>query len=144
MEPSTSLMIHLCLAQWIWDPCPMYLSQMRPFSYLACKIQCPFFPKTREHVSTVFRSISDDFRPRELGGVSAQNSYIWHFLMQRQTVLSDNDFLKYFQAYVCGYVHSMTVSQTIPPEVPMVMRIQQWVPPLAFTQSVDLNEYISI
>ena len=27
---------------------------------------------TREHVSTVFRSIADDFRPRELGGVSDQ------------------------------------------------------------------------
>ena len=28
---------------------------------------------TREHVSTVFRSISDDFGPRELSSVSAEN-----------------------------------------------------------------------
>ena len=28
---------------------------------------------TREHVSTVLRSITDDFGPRELGGIPAQN-----------------------------------------------------------------------
>ena len=35
---------------------------------------------TREHVSTVFRSISDDFGPRELSGISAEEGNINAFL----------------------------------------------------------------
>ena len=60
--------------------------------------------------------------------------------MQRQTVLSDNDFPKYLPS-PCGYVHcgSWTVSQTIPPQGSMVTRIQQQFPPLAFTHRDSLN-----
>ena len=75
---------------------------------------------TREHVSTVFRSISDDFAPRELGGVSAQN----YIITLHNTIssciswccgrLCDNGFPKYSRAHMAMSI--MTVSQTIPPE----------------------------
>ena len=85
---------------------------------------------TREHVSTVFRSISDDFWPRELGGISA-DCVKWQWFSE--VLLSP-----------CGYVHhgSMTVSQTIVPEGSMITHIQQWFPPLAFTQRDFLTLWI--
>ena len=56
------------------------------------------FPKNKlKYVSNAFWPISDDFGPRELRGVSAQNEYNFKllFLMQHWTVLCDNNSPKY-------------------------------------------------
>ena len=98
---------------------------------------------TREDVSSVFRSISDDFEPRELVAfLRKMNKCLPLCIIQFQVAFLDTaaDCVEWQQFSKLlpsqwGNVHhgSMMVSQTIPPEGLMVTHIQQRLTPLAFT-----------